>query len=78
MPLSPCVEEPLNSKVIKSLVPEQRSRYMFFEFRDSYYIYIYIYVWIFDGLVSLFNGISTFVGYLTPKPFPEKNSGGTI
>ena len=21
------------------------------------------------GLVSLFNGISTFVGYLTPKPF---------
>ena len=22
------------------------------------------------GLVSLFNGISTFVGYLMPKPFP--------
>ena len=23
----------------------------------------------FDGLVSLFNGISTFLGYLMPKPF---------
>ena len=30
------------------------------------------------GLVSLFNGISTFVGYLMPKPFSEKNSSGTI
>ena len=28
----------------------------------------------FDGLVSLFNGISTFVGYLIPKPFSLKNS----
>ena len=35
VPLSPYVEEPLNSKVIKSFVPEQRSRYVFFEFRDS-------------------------------------------
>ena len=34
--LSPYVEEPLNSKVIKSFVPEQRSRYVYFEFRDSY------------------------------------------
>ena len=33
---SPYVEEPLNSKVIKSLVPEQRSRQAFFVFRDSY------------------------------------------
>ena len=31
-----------------------------------------------SGLVFLFNGISTFVGYLMPKPFPEKNSSGTI
>ena len=31
-----------------------------------------------QGLVSLFNGISTFVGYLMPKPFFEKNSSGTI
>ena len=30
------------------------------------------------GLVSLFNGISTFVGYLMPKSFSEKNSSGTI
>ena len=29
----------------------------------------------FDGLVFLFNGISTFVGYLMPKPFSKKNSG---
>ena len=31
-----------------------------------------------SGLVSLFNGISTFAGYLMPKPFSEKNSSGTI
>ena len=37
-------EEPLNSKVIKSFVPELRSRYVFFEFRDSYVLcYIYVY-----------------------------------
>ena len=30
------------------------------------------------GLVSLFNGISTLVGYLMPKPFSEKNSSGAI
>ena len=29
------------------------------------------------GLISLFNGISTFVGYLMPKPFSEKNRSGT-
>ena len=29
-------------------------------------------------LVSLFNGISTFVGYLMPKPFSYKNRSGTI
>ena len=34
--LSPYVKEPLNSKVIKSFVPELRSRYVFFVFRDSY------------------------------------------
>ena len=31
-----------------------------------------------NGLVSLFNGISTFVGYLMPKPFSEKKSSGTV
>ena len=30
------------------------------------------------SLVSLFNAISTFVGYLMPKPFSSKNSRGTI
>ena len=44
VPLSPYVEEPLNSKVIKGFVPEQRSRYVFFEFRDSYVLW-YIYIW---------------------------------
>ena len=28
--------------------------------------------------ISLFNGISTFVGYLMAKPSFEKNSNGTI
>ena len=42
MYLSPYVEEPLNSKVIKSFVPELRSRYVFFEFRDSYVLCIYV------------------------------------
>ena len=30
------------------------------------------------GLVSLFNGITIFVGYLMQKPFLWKNSRGTI
>ena len=34
--LSLHVDEPLYSKVIKSFVPELRSRYVFFVFRDSY------------------------------------------
>ena len=38
--LSPYVKEPLNSKVIKGFVPELRSRYVFFEFRDPM-LYIY-------------------------------------
>ena len=43
--LSPYVEEPLNSKVIKSFVPELRSRKCFscFEF-PMLYVYIYIYM----------------------------------
>ena len=44
MPLSPYVERPLNSKVIKSFVPELRSRYVSFEFRDSYVLSL----WTFD------------------------------
>ena len=42
MYLSPYVEEPLNSKVIKSFVPELRSRKCFFVFRDSYVLCIYV------------------------------------
>ena len=45
MCISPYVEEPLNSKVIKSFVPELRSLYVFFEFRDSY-VYLYM-LWTF-------------------------------
>ena len=41
------VEEPLNSKVIKSFVPELRSRKCFFVFRDSYVLCIYIYIYIY-------------------------------
>ena len=37
--LSPYVEKPFNSKVIKSFVPELKSRKCFFVFRDSYVIY---------------------------------------
>ena len=36
----PYVEKPFYSKVIKSFVPELRSRQVFFVFRDSYVIYI--------------------------------------
>ena len=42
VPLSPYVEEPLNSKVLKSFVPEQRNQ-VFFVFWDSYVLcYIYM------------------------------------
>ena len=34
--------------------------------------------WFRFGLISLFNGISTFVGYLMPKLFFLKNSCGTV
>ena len=44
VPLSPHVEEPLNSKVIKSFVPEQRSRKCFscFEIPIFYLIFFFI------------------------------------
>ena len=47
--LSPYVEEPLNSKVIKSFVPELRSRKCFscLEIPMFYVIYVYIYIWTF-------------------------------
>ena len=40
--VSPKVEKNLNSKVIKVFVPELRSRYVFFMFRDSYVLCIYV------------------------------------
>ena len=46
MYLSPYVEEPLNSKVIKSFVPELRSRKCFSCLEiPMFYIYIYIYIY---------------------------------
>ena len=39
---SPYVEKPFNAKVIKSFVPELRSRLVFLMFRDSYIIYIWV------------------------------------
>ena len=40
--------ETFNSKVIKGFIPELRSRWVFFVFRDSYVLYIYIYmIWTF-------------------------------
>ena len=35
-------------------------------------------IFFYNGLGYLFNGISTFVVYLMPKPSLEKNSRGTI
>ena len=40
--LSPYVEKPFNSKVIKGFVPELRSRQVFFVFRDSCVLCIYV------------------------------------
>ena len=34
--------ESFNSKVIKGFIPELRSRYVFFVFRDSYVLCIYV------------------------------------
>ena len=40
---------------------------------------VYMCVFVFGfGLVSLFNGISNFVGYLMPNNFSEKNRSSTI
>ena len=46
VPLSPYVEKPLNSKVIKSFVPEQRSRKCFSNFEiPMFYLYETLYVY---------------------------------
>ena len=41
-------------------------------FNAPFFVHFYL------VLVSLFNGISIFVGYLMPRPFSEKNSSSTI
>ena len=54
MCISPYVEEPLNSKVIKSFVPELRSRKCFSCFEISlFYVYIYIYIYIYEHYISI-------------------------
>ena len=74
VPLSPFVEKPLNSKVIKSFVPEQRSRQVFFEFRDSYVLSL----WTFDvrfthshimAMVQNRKKIMSVVPQLVQKPY---------
>ena len=57
--LSPYVEEPLNSKVIKSFVPELRSRYVFFEFWDSYVLSL----WTFNVRFTHSHGYGTDSSY---------------
>ena len=52
VPLSPYVEEPLNSKVIKSFVPEQRSRRVFFTFQDPMFYVIYV-IYIYEHYMSI-------------------------
>ena len=52
--------ETFNSKVIKGFVPEQRSRYVFLVFRDSYVLYLYGYehhMSISQTWVSISNGL---------------------
>ena len=47
-------------------------------YKCSNYYGTEVVVFIFISLVSLFNGISTFVGYLMPKPSLLKNSTDSI
>ena len=43
---------------------------------EMFFLSLLYLVWF--GLVSLFNGIWTFVDYLMPKVFSQKNSSGTV
>ena len=55
--------------------------HIFIHIHTYTYIYIYTHTYtslVYFGLVSLFNGISTFVCYLVPKPAFKKNYNGTI
>ena len=53
VPLSPHVEKPLNSKVIKSFIPEQRSRKWFSCFQIPMFYVIYIYIYIYEHYMSI-------------------------
>ena len=82
---SPYVEKPFNSKVIKSFVPELRSRKCFscfaipmfyiYEYELSMYIshipvwLCYIYIYMWGDWLVGFNGISIFECYLMPNLF---------
>ena len=59
--------ETFNSKVIKGFVPELRSRYVFFVFRDSYVLCIYVMNILCTFHISV-SGYGT-VGYFMPNPF---------
>ena len=76
-----CIQDLFN--ITRSIFVQLPSRFFSIRFvsvqpwKQCLIIYIYIYIYMF-GLVSLFKAISTFVGYLMPKPFSKKNSSGTI
>ena len=53
VPLSPYVEKPLNSKVIKSFVPELWSRKCFSCFEIPMFYVIYIYIYIYEHYMSI-------------------------
>ena len=53
--------ETFNSKVIKGFVPELRSRYVFFVFRDSYVLCIYV----MNILCTLHIAVSGYVTYVS-------------
>ena len=61
--LSPHVEKPLNSKVIKSFVRELRSHQVFFVFWDSYVLCIYV-----MNILCTFHISVSRVWYTTPFP----------
>ena len=46
--------------------------------RDNVMLVLSVYIYKDWFGFFVFNDISTFVGYLTPKPFSKKNSSGTI
>ena len=74
--LSPYVEEPLNSKVIKSFVPELRSRMCFSCFEiPMFYIYIYIYIFYVYFPYSCMAMVHTYVSKcILPTPGCDKRS----